>query len=54
MMPDVKRNWPRQKNVNGKEFGFPDVFFNFLFIYFHQLNDELEKHKENIFWQRKF
>ena len=25
-----------------------------MFIYFQHLNDELDKHKENIFWQRKF
>ena len=30
------------------------LFFNFvMFIYFHHLNDELDKNKENIFWQRK-
>ena len=29
---------------------FPEFFiFIFLFIHFHQLNDELDKHKEKIF-----
>ena len=27
--------------------------FTFIFIYFLQLNDELDKHKEKIFWRRK-
>ena len=38
---------------NGMEFGFPDFLKKFLFIYFRQLNDELDKHNEKIFWQRK-
>ena len=42
---------------NGMEFGFLDIFnffnFTFIFIYFLQLNDELDKHKEKIFWRRK-
>ena len=46
------------ENVNGMEFGFPDFLFYFyflifVFIYFHQLNGELDEHKETIFWQRK-
>ena len=42
------------ENVNGMEFGFPDfLFLIFVVFYFHQLNDELDDHKENIFWQRK-
>ena len=38
--------------TNGMEFGFLD-FLIFKFIYFHQLNDELDKHEEKIFWLRK-
>ena len=56
MIPDVDRKGPPE-NVNGMEFDFPDFLF-FLFLifvvfYFHQLNDELDEHKEKIFWQRK-
>ena len=57
MIPDVDRKWSRQKMQNGMEFGFLDIFnffnFTFIFIYFLQLNDELDKHKEKIFWRRK-
>ena len=60
MIPDRKWSpmWtasdPRRKTWNGMEFGFPDFFILiFVFIYLHQLNDELDKHKEKIFWQRK-
>ena len=31
---------------NGMEFGFPDLFLIFVFIYFHQLNDGLDEHNE--------
>ena len=29
------------------------IFFIFVFIYFHQLTDELDKHEEKIFGQSK-
>ena len=51
--------WPQMippENVNGTESGFLDFlnfFLIFVFIYFHVLNDELDEHKETIFWQRK-
>ena len=54
VIPDVDRKWSRRKARTGMEFRFPVLFLIFLiFIYFHQLNDELDKHKEKIFWQRK-
>ena len=59
MIPDVDRKWSRRKGSNGMESGFLEFFkffilFLYLFIYFHQLNDELDKHiKEKIFWRRK-
>ena len=42
MIPDVDRKWSRRKTRNGMEFGFPDFFLIFVFIYVHQLNDELD------------
>ena len=57
MIPDVDHKWSRRKTRNGKEFDFLDFFSIFLFylyIYlFSSLNDELDKHKEEIFWRRK-
>ena len=55
------RKWSPNWTANDREPEMiPDVdrkdFFNFgiyLFIYFHQLNTELDEHNENIFWQRK-
>ena len=32
---------------------FPGFFFNLIFIYFHQLTDELDNHEEKIFGQIK-
>ena len=43
MIPDEDRKWSRRKIRNGMEFGFLDFvifLFYFIFIYFHQLNDE--------------
>ena len=65
MIPKLDRKWsrtandpsdPRRKVRNDMEFGFLDFsifYFIFLFIYFHQLNNELDKHKEKIFWRYK-
>ena len=51
---DPERKWSRRKRRNGMEFGFL-IFLNvfFIFIHFHQLNEELDKPKEKIFWRRK-
>ena len=63
MIPKLDRKWSRTANdprcgPQMIEFGFPDFFkflylFIYLFIHFHQLNDELDEHSENIFRQRK-
>ena len=65
MIPDLQ--WSRTSNdprcgpqmippekENGMEFGFPDFKIFFLFIYFRQLNDELDKHNEKIFCERRW
>ena len=62
MIPKLDRKWSRTSNdprcgpqmippekENGMEFGFPDFLifvFIYLFIYFHQLSDELDEHNE--------
>ena len=66
MIPKLDRKWSRtasdprcgpqmipSESADGMKFGFPDFFIFFVFICFHRLNDELDKHKEKIFWQRK-
>ena len=56
MIPDVDRKWSRRKTRNGMEFGFLDFFIILFYFYiylFSSLNDELDKHKEKIFWRRK-
>ena len=69
MIPKLDRKWsrtasdprcgpqmvpPEREEWHGVSLSGFILFFNFLmFIYFHHLNDELDKHKENIFWQRK-
>ena len=56
MIPDVDQKWSRRKTRNGMEFGFLDFFYVLFYFYiylFSSLNDELDKHKENIFWRRE-
>ena len=57
MIPDVDCKWSRRKLRNGMDFGFLDsftfYFISIFFIYFYQLNDELDEDKEKIFWRRK-
>ena len=53
MILHVDRKWSCRKARNDMAFDLPDFYFFsiFLFIYFHQLNYELDTHKEKIFWQ---
>ena len=56
VIPNVDRKWSRRKTRNGMEFGFLDFFYFLFYFYiylFSSLNDELDKHKEKIFWRRK-
>ena len=42
MIPDVDRKWSRRKGTNGMEFGLPDFFILFLYLFINSDNTKLE------------
>ena len=56
MIPDVDRKWSHQKigmAWSVVSWIFLSSYFIFIFIYFHELKNELDKHKEKIVLRRK-